>query len=376
MKGGIYFSQLFLLLFIFTSCRKEPELDNDLWMGTTRVMDRNIPFPFLMERTENGFHLIDHKNQLIDSINELPTNYNPMDTIKMQDHQFLVLKGSPNFFLFDLRDSVNFPYQHPLYAAQFVKTENSKGIRLSTFLKNLQKNTYQTEVESAHFATPNRDLKVVKTINFSEETLQTIFTYYYQNEPVYAEKEMAKYDIFERKGKLFFSKDQEPDKPQTLYQISRVDDNSFSLRTFRNNEEITELLEISDESKSTRKLSTFKRCMEGQPGEYYHDNLTYVKGNEYLIRKISKNAPEASGDGYITVHFTLNCKGKIGNPGLEQMDLEFQSTSFNAGLVQHIITEVMNLKDWPEIKPGIFYKDIHSFLMFRIKNGKIIDLCP
>ncbi len=161
-----------------------------------------------------------------------------------------------------------------------------------------------------------------------------------------------------------------------MYQISSVDDSSFSLRTFRNNEEIIERLEVSEESHDARKLSAFERCMEGQPGEYYHDNLTYNKGNEYLIREISKNAPKASGDGYITVHFTLNCKGEIGNPGLEQMDIEFQSTSFDADLVQHVISKVMSLKDWPEIKPGIFYKDVHSFLMFRIKNGKIIDLCP
>ena len=66
----------------------------------------------------------------------------------------------------------------------------------------------------------------------------------------------------------------------------------------------------------------------------------------------------------------------MGHPGLEQMDMEFQSTSFHPDLVEHIITQVMKLTDWPEIKPGRLYEDIHSFLMFRIKNGKITDLCP
>ncbi len=206
MKGRIYFLHILLLFFIFTSCRKEPELSGELWTGTTRVMDHNIPFPFLMERTENGFHLINHMNQLIDSSNALLNKYNPMDTIKMEDHQFVVLKSSPNFLLFDIQDSVNFPYQHPLYAAQLVKTKNSNGISLSTFHEKLLKNTYETEVKSVHFATPNRDLKVIKTLKFSERYLQTIFTYYYQNEVVYAEKEVVKYHIFERKGKVFFSK--------------------------------------------------------------------------------------------------------------------------------------------------------------------------
>jgi len=376
MKGKFSFLPIILFLIFFASCKKEPELDNDLWMGTVRVIDRNIPFPFLIERTPKSLQLIDHRNQVIDSTSEPAAQYNSMDTIRMQDHEFLVVKSSPNFLLFNTQDSLNFPYKHPLYSAQFVKTEESEGIDISGFLKDLQKNIYQAEVESVHFATPNRDLKVLKTINFSEDSILTTFKYYYQNELVYAEKEVAEYQIFERKGKMFFSKDQGADKPKSLHQIINVDNNSFSLRTFRDNEEIIERWKVSEEIQSTEKVEIFARCMEGQPGEYYHDNLTFNKGNEYLIRKISENAPEASGDGYITVHFTLNCKGEMGNPGLEQMNSEFQSTTFDPALIKHIVSEVMNLKDWPEIEPGIFYKDIHSFLMFRIKNGKIIDLCP
>lgn len=371
-----HFSLILLLFFFFTSCKNEPEIDNDLLVGTIRVLDHNIPFPFILERTAGGMHLIDHKNGVIDSTTHLRDRYEPMDTIKMREHDFLVIRSSPDLLLFDIRDSLNFPYKSPLYAAQFVKAVKSEEIKLSSFLRNLQKNTYKTEVESAHFAAPNRDLKVVKTMNFSKTNLQTTYTYYYNDQIIYAEKGEAEFHIFERKGRVFFTKHQVLDQPKTLYQISELDDKSFTLRTFRNNEEITEHLEISNEIQSPNNIRTYARCMEGQPGEYYHDDLTYSKGNEFLISKIGGNAPEAFGDGYITVHFTLNCKGEMGNPGLEQMDRNFQSTSFDPALVQHILTEVMNLNDWPEIEPGDFYKDIHSFLMFRIKDGKITDLCP
>lgn len=376
MKGRKYLSPILLLLLIFSSCKNEPKLNGDLWVGTTRVLDHNIPFPFLFEKTDNDLHLIDHNNHIIDSVTDYRNQYAAGDTIKMQDHQFLVIKALPNLFLFDLRDSLSFPYLHPLYAAQFVMAENTEAVDLSAFLKNLRANTYRTEVKSAHFATPNRDLKVLKTLNFSEDSLETLYTYYYGNEPVYTEKEEAEYHIFERKGKIFLSTHQQAGISETLFQISEVDAESFKLRTFRDLEEQTERFEISEATESTQKIRSFERCMEGQPGEYYHDNLTYRKGNEFLIKKIGENAPEASGDGYITVHFTLNCNGEMGHLGLEQMDREFQSTSFDPGLVQHIISEVMALKDWPEIKPGRLYKDIHSFLMFRIKNGKITDLCP
>lgn len=377
MIGRKYSFLILLLLLFFTSCNnEEPKPDEDLWVGTTRVLDRNIPFPFLFERTEDGLHLIDHKNQIIDSVIQHRSRYEAGDTIKMRDHQFVVVKTLPNLLLFNIKDSLNFPYLHPLYAARFVQAENSETVDLPSFTKKLQANTYSTEVKSVHFATPNRDLKVVKTMKFSETTLQTFYTYYYQNELVYAEKEEVEFHIFERKGKIFLSTNQEPGNPQTLYQITEVDDESFELRTFRDFEEKTERLEISEASENSANCQLFERCMEGQPGEYYHDNLTYLKGNEYLIQKIGQNAPSASGDGYITVHFTINCKGEMGHPGLEQMDREFQSTSFEPALVQHIITQVMHLKDWPEIKPGHFYKDIHSFLMFKVKNGKITDVSP
>ena len=376
MKGRKLLLSIFLLFLIFTSCKNEPDYDEDLLVGTVRVMDWNIPFPFLLERNNDRFLLIDHQNNIIDSSGTAAMELLAGNKIEMKDHSFLVMDSKKGPWLFDTRDSLNFHYKHPLYAAQIVKAEVTDEIDLTTFMKKLQNNTYQTEVNSAHFATPNRDLKIEKTLAFSEDSLTTTFIYFYQNEFVYAERELSKYDIFERKGKVFLSEGQDKPNSVNLYQVTEIDEKCFSLRSFRNNEEYIEQFKNSEAPEEASKIHIFERCMEGQPGEYYHDNLTYRKGNEFLIRKISKNAPPASGDGYITVHFTINCNGKMGHLGLEQMDPEFQSTSFDPALVKHIILEVMDLKDWPEIKSGKFYRDIHSFLMFRIRNGKITDLCP
>ncbi|MCC8360986.1 hypothetical protein [Salinimicrobium sediminilitoris] len=376
MLGRNLLFPLLLLFSFFTSCKNEPEVDDNLWVGTIRVIDHNIPFPFLLEKTKTNLRLIDHENNIIDSSSASFQEYQDRDTIKMQDHRFLVMNNGRSLWLLDQMDSLNFHYEHPMYAAQFVKAAPTDDTDFSSLSEQFQNITYQTEVNSAHFATPNRDLKIEKTLAFSEDSLTTTFNYFYQNEFVYAERELSKYDIFERKGKVFLSEGQDKPNSVNLYLVTEIDENSFSLRSFRNNEEYIEQFENSEAIKDPSNFNTFERCMEGQPGEYYHDNLTFNKGNEYLIQKISKNAPKASGDGYITVHFTINCKGEMGHLGLKQMDREFQSTSFDPVLVKHIISEVMDLKDWPEIKSGKFYRDIHSFLMFRIRNGKITDLCP
>lgn len=376
MKGRKLLLPIFLLFLIFTSCKNEPDYDEDLLVGTVRVMDWNIPFPFLLERNNDRFLLIDHQNKIIDSSGTSKMELLAGNSIEMKDHSFLVMNSKRGPWLFDTRDSLNFHYKHPLYAAQIEKAEVTDEIDLTTFMQKLQKTSYQTEVTSAHFATPNRDLTITKMLKFSEDKLETLHTYYYQKEPIYTEKEVSDFHIFERKGKIFLSEGQDRANAVNLFQVTKVGSESFSLRSFRNMEEEIETYKISEEPEEASKIHLFERCMEGQPGEYYHDNLTYPKGNEFLIRKISKNAPPASGDGYITVHYTINCNGEMGHLGLEQMDREFQTTSFEPALVKHLIQEVMELKDWPEIPAGRFYKDIHSFLMFRIKNGKITDLCP
>ena len=207
-----------LLLFLITiSCKNEPVMHDDLWVGTIRVLDHNIPFPFLLERTEEGLNLINYKNDVINITTEHIDQYEPMDTIKMRDHQFLVLKTSPHLLLFDIRDSLRFPIKNPLYAAQFVNSEPSKRIDISALRQKLEENIFQTEVASAHFATPNRDLKVLKTMDFSEDSLKTIYSYYYNDTLVYTEKEEAKIYLFERKDRVFFTKDQVPEKPEILY---------------------------------------------------------------------------------------------------------------------------------------------------------------
>ncbi|WP_286761008.1 hypothetical protein [Salegentibacter sp. UBA1130] len=118
--GRKFLIPVFILIFIFTSCNDDLELDSELLVGTVKKIDKNQPFPFLLEKTGTGYYLINHRNQIIDSSSGTQLNYEPMDTMKMQNHEFIVFKSSPNLWLTDIRDSVNYPYQHPVFAAQFV----------------------------------------------------------------------------------------------------------------------------------------------------------------------------------------------------------------------------------------------------------------
>jgi len=61
------------------------------------------------------------------------------------------------------------------------------------------------------------------------------------------------------------------------------------------------------------------------------------------------------------------------------MNREFKATSFTKEIVNHVINKVSELEDFPATYSQLEwldYKDIHAFLMFKLENGKITDLCP
>lgn len=364
---------LFCTIVLFMACKQE-SVNTTLLVGTDSTVDRNIPFPFLLEKNKDSILLIDHKNNVLDKTLNSPAAFKLGDTIQMQHHEFFYHEGRKLWIVsFDAKDSSFFPFGRKKFVANFKQARATKEYNVESVKKQLLRNKYTAKVISA---TPNSDLELMKTWQFSQDSLKTIFSYYYKNKLVYAEQQIKKQHFFTRNGKLFFSENEVSDSPQVLYQIIEVDNNSFTIQYYRGNEKILERFKIAKKRNLPIDPPFYSRCLEGQAGQYYHDDITYQKGNEYLVQKISQNAPMDRGDGYITVHFVLNCKGELGRIGLEQMDRNYQAASFSPALVKHIIAEVVQLKDWPEVKPGYFYKDVHAFLMFKIENGKITDLCP
>lgn len=371
--SGKFLSFLFILITLF-ACKKEASLDPHLWIGSNRGLDQNKPYPYLLEKKDDTLFLINYKNEVIDQSTDTFSSYTAGKLVQMKNHQFGVIRGEPELLLFDIQDTIYFPYNNPALSAEFQRVKETDLPEIASIQKTLMGRTWRTESQMSY--TPNRDFKIYRDLNFKEEQLQTTLLYFYKDDLIYSETEYRSFNLFERGGKLFFTDTEDDLKPQTLYQITAFSSSSFTLEYFKNSQRVVEKFQAGSNQEIPPDASFYSRCLAGQPGEYYHDNLTYLNGNQFLINKIGKGAPAATGNGYITVHFILNCKGAAGRLGLEQMDDKYKTASFPAPLIKHVVTEVMELKEWPEIKRGHGYKDVHSFLMFKITNGKITDLCP
>ena len=61
------------------------------------------------------------------------------------------------------------------------------------------------------------------------------------------------------------------------------------------------------------------------------------------------------------------------------MDRNFKKMSFFKEMINHVLKKISKLKDFPSSQSQmewLNYKDVHAFLMFKLQNGKIVDLCP
>lgn len=379
MRRKNIIKKVFLLVFILIiSCTEKP---TDLFDDTLYISDfghyvmNNFGYDYASPNP--SFLEIKQDSVWINSwIEERPAvNLESMyilskDSLETDELEYKIVKNN-NL----LKVTTLIPEYSAQYEFHYFKAKQTPLWTREQVLKTLTKQSYSAEIKKVQ--TPNRDLKIIRTLHFSEEILTTRYSYFYNEQHLLTEEFSEEYQLLERNGKFFFSYLQLEGNLQKTYQITNLTENSFNIYYFDKLEEITE--SYSPEKNNFSPIKSFKTCNTLRPIEYYNFNpdFKYVDGNDFVLKKVNENAPIGmQEDGYITIHFLVNCKGKLGQIGLEQMDFNFQSTAFNTALVHHLIDEVLKLDNWPETSDNPSEPSIHAFMMFKIENGKITDLCP
>lgn len=256
----------------------------------------------------------------------------------------------------------------------FFPVKKTKPLDKDKVFQKLYNNTFEIQIDRT-LNSPNSDLLIKKSFTFEKDSVTIVYTYSYQEQLMYAEKEKIAYALIEKNNSLFLELDSS-DAPvyKKLNQLIALNKHSFTLNSYKDREIIQEKYRKTVSKQLPEK--TFKPCRDSRPGEYYHNDVNYTKGNVSLMNKIREKAPLTSGNGYITIHFTINCNKETGRFGVEQMNQFYEPATYDAELIKHLINEISLLKDWPDLKLDYYYQDIHAFLMFKIQDGKIVDLCP
>lgn len=380
----------FITIALFSSCNNDETTNSEMYIGTYRIMDQMVPYPYIIQQKKDSLYLYDNKGKTIEKIinNSIKKN----KEIKFKKKHLKILNKKENEFLaFDLLDTINFRTfkngePSPKNGAKFEKITSKNKLDLQKVKKGIINSVWKYDVIEDENNNPNNDLDIEQLLHFKNDSLNIITNYYYQDLKIISEYEAKAYNVFEIDNIYFLSLQKESNNPQPIYQILEYDSNKIEIKDYSSRDSKIIIfnktsLNIKDYENLAKNTSSYSNCFDGYQGEYYFgDDVTYNYGNDYIVKYVNENIPNnETKSGYLIVHFNINCSGKVGDFGLIQMNREFKATTFSKEFVKHIINKVSKLEDFPASNSQLKwlnYKDVHAFLMFKISESKIVDLCP
>ncbi len=135
-----------------------------------------------------------------------------------------------------------------------------------------------------------------------------------------------------------------------------------------------------DKDEIISKDEDFKPCGD-YIFEYYNGNSHDVFiGGKYAFKKtvfpLIDSALLFQESGYLTFRFVVNCKGQIGRLVTEMVDENFNETVFNKKTVDHLAGILLDLDSWKVNKFRGKEMDAYTYITFKFKDGKIIEILP
>ncbi|MDA9773731.1 hypothetical protein N9B82_02130 [Saprospiraceae bacterium] len=131
------------------------------------------------------------------------------------------------------------------------------------------------------------------------------------------------------------------------------------------------------------KGTNFRPCTENQLDihDYYNGsppgNLKGKKGSKWsFIEQFLEPEKIAGQSGYLSIHFIINCKGEIGYFTVEQADLDYQPHQFSKVTIEHLMELTKKMHPWIPAKIWEENKDSYAYLIYKLKDGKIIEILP
>lgn len=134
---------------------------------------------------------------------------------------------------------------------------------------------------------------------------------------------------------------------------------------------------------STVDKPDFHLCNE-QNIMQYHNNY---KGLEYegekiaIVEAFSKKfipVPNNKESGLVRIRFVVNCKGDSDRFRATAMDENYQEKTFDDAIIQQLLTITKELNAWIPKKDKDQSKemDYYQYLIFKIEQGKIVEIMP
>jgi len=80
--------------------------------------------------------------------------------------------------------------------------------------------------------------------------------------------------------------------------------------------------------------------------------------------------------GLIRIRFIVNCKGEAGRYRLLSMDKDYNESVFDAAITDQLMNLTKSLQGWGTLEWKEQKRDYYQYLIFKIKDGKIVNRLP
>lgn len=124
----------------------------------------------------------------------------------------------------------------------------------------------------------------------------------------------------------------------------------------------------------------FTVCQDSNIPQYYSLRGGYAGEkpaiDRYFRQYFRKQKAWSTENGYLTIRFVVNCKGKTGRFRVQEMGIDYQAKKFPPALREHLLQLTRQMDGW---LPGQYENrelDYYQYLCFTLKNGDILRITP
>ena len=128
--------------------------------------------------------------------------------------------------------------------------------------------------------------------------------------------------------------------------------------------------------------SGFKIC-NGDENILQYFNLgegaVYSGEKSRIINHFSSEYKPVTGKnetGWIRIRFVVNCEGEAGRFRILQSDENYQEKDFDEEIVSQLLNITKEIENWEVLERDEFAIDYYMYLIFKIKDGRILEILP
>lgn len=128
--------------------------------------------------------------------------------------------------------------------------------------------------------------------------------------------------------------------------------------------------------------SNFKICNgEENVLQYFStaDGPVYSNEKSTILKLFKTNylsQDDNTQNGLIRIRFIVNCEGKANRFRILESNNNYEEFQFNKEIVSRLLKITNNIEDWPILYKNNLPVDYYKYLIFKIKNGQIVEILP